>query len=320
VVETFVAVPGGDVVHRAYACVVNGTGVLAVELENQSPLPVAIAFSRSDVATGRPVAPLPRDAPTGARTAVPLAHRSVVRAVVGAWSGDAVPSAEQVARGWVAQTQTGARYDLPDPALAERIVAARADALLAAPDDADAIEFALTVHERCRLGEAARPWVTRLRSAALAVGRGARRQSSWDAEAALEAVGDVFHRAGEVRGADDVSALLGRLPQSAPDPTSAPAGVRLLSWVERRLVRWPSDRDTAVDLLPGYPDEWIGQNLAVYDVRRRSTALGFAVRWHEARPALLWELNEPWPLTCRRLDPSWSSGERQGEALLRSAS
>jgi hypothetical protein len=318
VVETLVAVPGGDVVHRAYAFIVNGRGVLAVELDNQSPLPVAIAFSRSDVTTGRPLAPLPPDAPTGARVAVPVAHRSVARAVVGPWPGGA-PAAEQVARGWLAQTETGARYELPDQALMERIVEARADALLAAPDDADPIDLALTVRERCRLGEAAPPWVGRVRDAALAIARAARRRPSWDAVAALDAVGDVLYRAGEVRGADDVSTIVRRLPAPPPDPAHAPDGVRLIAWLERRLVRWPSDSDAAIDLLPGYSEEWSGQNVAAYELRQQSRTLAFAVRWHDQRPALLWELNEPGTLTCRRLDPSWSSRERRGEVLLRSA-
>jgi hypothetical protein len=248
--------------------------------------------------------------------AVPLAHRALVRVVVGPWRGTAPPPAERVAGGWVTQTDTGARFELPDALLMERIVAARADALLTTPDEADPVELALTVHERCRLGEAAAPWVGRLRAAAVAIARGARRSASWDAHAALDAVADVLDRAGEVIGADDVNAIIRRLPPAAPDPPVAPEDVRLLAWIERRLVRWPADAGGPIDLLPGLPRDWAGHNVAVYGLRRRSATLGFAVRWHDERPALLWDLNERHPLTCRRLDPSWATDATRGETLL----
>ena len=92
--------------------------------------------------------------------------------------------------------------------------------------------------------------------------------------------------------------------------------MRLLPWVERRLVRWPADAGAPIDLLPGFPREWTGQSVAAYGLRRRSVELGFAVRWHGQRPAVLWELNKSSPLTCRRLDPTWSSVTSHGEALL----
>ena len=76
-----------------------------------------------------------------------------------------------------------------------------------------------------------------------------------------------------------------------------------------------------VDLLPRVPEAWYGQSI---DVRRLPTpwgALAYAVRWHGARPALLWEL-DPWDaatscaLTCSGLDPAWTTVEASGEALL----
>ncbi len=49
--------------------------------------------------------------------------------------------------------------------------------------------------------------------------------------------------------------------------------------------------------------------------------LSFAVRWHGARPALLWDLAAPEGagpvlLTCPGLDPTWRSTDPRGEALL----
>lgn len=74
----------------------------------------------------------------------------------------------------------------------------------------------------------------------------------------------------------------------------------------------------ALDLLPGFPPAWRGGGL---DVNRGPTLSGlvsFALRWHGARPALLWEVASPAPvtLTCRALDPDWSTVEPSGEVLL----
>ncbi len=47
--------------------------------------------------------------------------------------------------------------------------------------------------------------------------------------------------------------------------------------------------------------------------------LSFAVRWHGERPALLWELEPrsgPVALSAPGLDPSWTSSQSSGEALL----
>ncbi len=74
-----------------------------------------------------------------------------------------------------------------------------------------------------------------------------------------------------------------------------------------------------VDVLPGFPPEWRG---GAIEVHRASTAWGpvsFAIRWHGARPALLWEVHRPgWSgrMTCSTLDAEWSSAEPTGETLL----
>ncbi len=68
-------------------------------------------------------------------------------------------------------------------------------------------------------------------------------------------------------------------------------------------------------------DSWLGQGWEVHDLPTGSGRLSYAVRWHGDRPALLWEL-EPWPgeppveLTIPGLDPTWSSTQPSGEALL----
>ncbi|MEM9521910.1 MAG: hypothetical protein AAGA37_21560 [Actinomycetota bacterium] len=90
---------------------------------------------------------------------------------------------------------------------------------------------------------------------------------------------------------------------------------------ERVLGHLFRDADLAgrLEMLPDVPAAWFGQSI---DVRGMVTGLGtlsFSVRWHGERPAVLWErIGGPDDalLTCPGLDPSWSTSERAGEALL----
>jgi len=65
---------------------------------------------------------------------------------------------------------------------------------------------------------------------------------------------------------------------------------------------------------------WFGQNVTVERMPTRHGLVSFALRWHGARPALLWEVEassaNPVELTCGSLDPSWQTMEPSGEALL----
>jgi hypothetical protein len=104
------------------------------------------------------------------------------------------------------------------------------------------------------------------------------------------------------------------------DPWSAVRGVdaaenpaRFLSALRAALVRESAD---VIELLPGFPPEWLGQSLTVDAVPLRAGTLSFAVRWHGARPALLWDAPPGVELRAPALDPAWSSKEPAGEALL----
>ena len=78
--------------------------------------------------------------------------------------------------------------------------------------------------------------------------------------------------------------------------------------------------DGVIDVFPGASSRWLGQKLAFSDMPTSAGRLSMAVRWHGERPALLWELSDradqPFTLTCSRLDPSFSTSETAGEALL----
>ncbi len=112
---------------------------------------------------------------------------------------------------------------------------------------------------------------------------------------------------------------------SAGDGHDLPTLAAVLGFVRRALVdeRRPRDGERGgLALSSVVPDAWLGQGWEVHDAPTRCGRLGYAVRWHGERPALLWELDrEGWPggavrLTAPGLDPSWSTTEPRGEALL----
>lgn len=78
--------------------------------------------------------------------------------------------------------------------------------------------------------------------------------------------------------------------------------------------------DPGLTLLAVLPPDWLGQGIEVHDAPTAHGRLSYAVRWHGARPALLWELDSDASssvtLRAPGLDPAWSSSEPSGEALL----
>ncbi|MGH9137521.1 MAG: hypothetical protein ACRD0G_10800 [Acidimicrobiales bacterium] len=98
------------------------------------------------------------------------------------------------------------------------------------------------------------------------------------------------------------------------------AAADVLSFVRSLLVREVSEHELALATL--WPDDWLGHGVEVHDAPTWFGQLSYAVRWHGARPALLWELEPhadrttPVRLTAPGLDPAWSTDEPKGEALL----
>jgi hypothetical protein len=84
-----------------------------------------------------------------------------------------------------------------------------------------------------------------------------------------------------------------------------------------------SPRADGLVLLGVVPPTWYGHGIEVHDAPTPFGSLSYAVRWHGDRPALLWQLDahdgvEPDAvrLCVPGLDPSWSSTQPRGEALL----
>jgi hypothetical protein len=90
---------------------------------------------------------------------------------------------------------------------------------------------------------------------------------------------------------------------------------RLWSVVRGALI---AEHSGGLALLPGWPPAWIGQGLEVHGLPTQWGLVSFALRWHGARPALLWSVDGAPALvtiTAPALAPGWSASDSEGEAL-----
>jgi hypothetical protein len=319
VVETRLRVPNGDVVQRIYSVADSG-GLTIVEVENDSTMPVALAFDRRDVLTERQVAEVPIEGielPPQAFV-LPLGHKATIRVAIvhGRQRSGPLPAGVathlQVVRGWLALTERSSRFVLPDgeraTSVAEAITAERCELALGSIPHShdDPIGFALALGELVRMGEQPEHWIPELVDAVEQIGP----IVGWDADAALVAAGRVLVAAGERRARRDLERIVsGRAPSVLAE--RVPAGVRAVPWLEAQLTR-------AGALLPdGFPASWLGHPIEVYGVPvGDATTVSFAIRWHGDRPAVLWEqAGEAIELNSPRLDPDWRTVEPKGEAL-----
>jgi hypothetical protein len=201
-----------------------------------------------------------------------------------------LPDAPAAAAGWTAHLRRGMRVELPDPRLQLAVDSARAALLLTA--DAD---------RRPRGEEVAalEDW-----------GFDAEAATAWR-RLALRERGRARRR---VRDPSPWSTVRGLLGSASPTMTWPDGPATVLRAVRDLLVGAPDDESAA--LLVELPHEWRGQGVEVHDAPTLAGRISYAVRWHGARPALLWECERPMRLTAPGLDPAWSTAERRGEALL----
>ncbi len=91
-------------------------------------------------------------------------------------------------------------------------------------------------------------------------------------------------------------------------------------WLRARALL-VDDRTGVVDLVPSFPPQWRGGNMEVHGLSTLYGRVSAAIRWHGARPALLWETTTiegvaAMELRCSGLDPDFSTTEPSGETLL----
>jgi len=337
VYETRVRIPSGDAVQHVFgACAANGEGYTVIDIENASPAPFALAIvvrvdeltrggagieldqniatvtrgvsvvfprapmrwaaaaddgSAADVVTAGAAHNGPFPTVHGRRFVeaafvFPMAHRTTLRlaCTLGARNDGGVtqlgslPDAQAVHRGWVAQLDRAMRVELPAP-LRDHVDATRAALLLQASGHRTPPSTVAALEDWGFDDEAASSWNRLSMRERHVASRRRHRADAWRA----------LRRSDRV---DDAEFL--RLTRDV-------------------LVH---DRGDEIDLLPGFPMEWVGESIAVHDAPTRAGLVSFAVRWHGDRPALLWDAPEGVVLRAPVLDPMWSTAGGSGEALL----
>ncbi len=250
-----------------------------------------------------------------------------------------LPDAEAVVRGWQAHLERGARIEVPDEGLARRIDRNRRRWLgqtgrMETLDVAQLCELSVRLdhhgyHDDAEvvLDEIAARWTTEApteRLTAFTVHHDLtddQKNAVRFVEAVAEAV-EAAARSGSAVPVDPVERFL--------IATGQDRAAQDLRRLELGPAEPPGDglraelvADHGEDLLvaPGFRPAWRGGSLAVYGLPTRFGTLSYAVRWHGARPALLWELDcrpghDPVTVRAPALEESWSSQEPTGETLL----
>lgn len=324
VCETRVKVPSGDIIQRVY-CVADLGGMAVVEFENDSTLPVAIAITRSDVFTTRPAIDNPPkgiELPVGS-IVLPLGHKSTVRVALAHTnpsSGrlpDDVPTHQQIVRGWEAACDVASRINVPDHTVVAGVSRVRSDLLLGVGRNQDsAIELA-------RLGEKHHDSIVEVVEAVQRRLKSEKRARvlAWDTPHLLSSAARACVLLGEDMAAGDIGRAWLRLADRAVGelPIEVPQGIASIAWVETLLAKASPSGGECCLLPHGIPETWFGAAFEAHGLTGDAfRTIGYAVRWHGARPALLWEVaGAPGlVLTAGGADTQWMSTEQSGETLL----
>ena len=259
---------------------------------------------------------------------------------------ESLPSFEQVERGWLAALRVASRVDVPEASWENILTTQRCKLLLAdsgATSDGasssgdDFVDLILDRAERVKLGDKPGQWVDEVAAATESVIRrcAKNRDAKWFEERAIVLAGMVLNRAGETRGQKDIAQAWSRVVSDAAgagafgsvsdvgaainrDQLASFSGVRQIAWVESQLVA--QRRDNVIEICPrGVEAAWLGANFECHRlVASPEHLISFAVRWHGAKPALLWEIDGP-PgarVAASAVDGTFSSTEMRGETLL----
>ncbi|MCU1487962.1 MAG: hypothetical protein JWN67_4708 [Actinomycetia bacterium] len=264
-----------------------------------------------------------------------------------------LPTADQVVNGWKVHGDRGVRLVLPDDRLTSAVDANRRSLLFRHDAPGAPVEVAGALDRYGCAVEAAEVLASDPDAAGIAALAGHWHRHR-DEALARSVVEDVAHLAdrlpkgspllldaaellevgGEVQAASAARKLAGPVAGS-PSPRwsdltalldgatptwSWPLEVsaRFLVLVRDLLVHEVAD---GLVLLSDVPEDWFGRGVEVHDAPTAFGALSFGIRWHGDRPALLWELEPhagvgPVRFTVPGLDPTWSTTELRGDALL----
>ena len=329
VVETRLRIPGGDAVQRVWS-VPDAGGLTIVEVANDSPLPIAVAFTRRDLLSTR----VPTTTSiqgidlTSDAVAFPIGHHAAVTVAMahdGRGPGPLppdLPAADAVVRGWLRYCAGAGRIAVPDEALNTDVVMARSELALTGPGDPDdAVTFLLGVDQLVRLGEPPDRWAAEINAAAEVVVREVARRrgqrtirrprppstrrtpaSAWSSVAALDAAARLAHVGDDRRALHDLAAarvLLGTAGAVRHEPAGAPnsgADEGSVPATPSAVLRVAATETRLADaagrlLVAGLPTAWLGGTVEVHDLPiGLGATVSYALRWHGPRPAVLWEV------------------------------
>jgi hypothetical protein len=330
-------VPGGEVVLRAYAVAAPGAPLLVAEVENASPAAAVIAW----VVRAAPGYRIGRVSIEGSTLVIDARARIELPRVPTHW---AVATRADGVRGAVVDGRASSgrfepvvtrRGDLEVallfPVAHRTRTRVAASAVLPASAPAERATPSVAVAGLPALADVERGWVVALERAMRVELPDEALQSSVDAARATLLLGTVGRAERIVRevaaawglaetrsrralgddGADDpCTRVKATLAGSAATPARAAHWLRAMRGV---LVAVSGAR---VAVLPHFPVEWLGQAVAAHDVPTPHGPVSFALRWHGARPALLWEVPANVRVHAPVLDPAWEGIGNAGEALL----
>jgi len=319
ILETTMHIPDGRVIATTWAAAATGPGVIT-EIRNESAAPIAIAVSPE---------PAPwSTSPQGKSGVVTVVHGSGMRFVVPGPGAEKAkpedfPEAERVKAGWDKRFEEIADTQLPGTDLGGFKTQQLVDLFLAepTPDGACSLSaWGLPTEATRQIAEAAPSpeWLN------AAVEHWARHRNLADfTEPRRIDLDQLLRSAGRRTAPTD--------PQSLANLLAALGEHQAATDLQKQKPAqdvWPRRYGALVEEtskgLALFPDEfsadWYGKDLAVTGLATQWGQFGFALRWHGARPALLWELN-PHPetsavITTPGLDTSFESNKNEGETLL----
>ena len=321
VVETRMKVGPGDIVQRAY-CVADSGGITVIEFENESPASVVVALTRHDLLTSRPVGsntPQGIDLPAGS-IALPLGHKASFRVGISHASPGAgalptdLPGHAAIIRGWESACDVAGRINVPDHSVVSGINEARSGMLLG--DVHDPLELVL-------LGETHHDSIMEVVSAVQSRLKSEKRSRvlAWDTPYLLAAAARACVLLDDERAAGDIGASWLRIADRDVQemPVAPPSGPGVIAWASSILAK-PSPSGGSCEVLPhGIPEAWWGVSFDCHGIIGDPwRSLSYAVRWHGARPALLWETkgSPGLVLTGGGADSAWHTTDASGETLL----
>lgn len=320
VCETRVRVPGGDLIQRVFAVADLG-GMTVMDFENDSPMPVVVAVTRSDVFTVREPhnqPPLGLDLPTGS-IVLPVGHKSSTRIALahknptsGRLPSD-TPDHQQVVRGWEKACEVASGLTLPDHTVVSAVTRMRCELLLGVGlSNENAIE-------RVRLGEVHLDSIIEVVECVQSRLRAEKRAKilRWDTPHLLATAARAAVLLNDDVMASDIGNSWLRFVDRPVDklPVEMPDGIECVAWAESLLAQGSPSGGECKILPHGIPEPWWGTSFDVRsligDARR---TVSFAVRWHGERPAILWETSgAPGIVLSHR---NWASTDASGETLL----